>query len=281
VRVELDSQTPVALHNRKPTQSVGRRALTLLCLLLVAGYVLVPPLSPLAKARWVGYTICHQIPERSFSMAGVHLPLCARCTGTYLGIAIAFAAFALLGRLRAGEMPSKAMLVVMALFIITMGVDGLNSYLSLFARAPTLYVPHNWLRAATGSLNGIALSVIVLPVFNFTLWRRPLPIRPLANGWELVVIVLVAAVSVAALQSEPSWLLYPMALISAGGVLWMLTLVNTMILLIVFRRENQAQTWQEAAQPLLSGLTATLLELTVMGMLRYVLTGTLGWPLVL
>ena len=72
-----------------------------------------------------------------------------------------------------------------------------------------------------------------------------------------------------------------MALISAGGVLWMLTLVNTMILLIVFRRENQAETWPEAAQPLLCGLAATLLELTAMGVLRYTLTGTLGWPIAL
>jgi uncharacterized membrane protein len=117
--------------------------LTLLCLLLVIGYVLAPPLSPLTKARLVGYTICHQIPARSFSMGSVHLPLCARCTGTYLGVAIAFAAFALLGRLRAGEMASKGMLVAMGLFIAAMGVDGLNSYLSLFERAPRLYIPQN------------------------------------------------------------------------------------------------------------------------------------------
>ena len=279
--VELDSQAQIPLRNRQPTQSVGRRAVTLLCLLLVAGYVLVPPLSPLAKAHLLGYTICHQIPDRSFSMAGVHLPLCARCTGTYLGITITFAAFALLGRLRAGEMASKGMLIVAALFIVTMGVDGLNSYLTLLGRAPPLYVPQNWLRAATGSLNGIALSILVLPVFNFTLWQRPLPIRPLANGWELIGILGVTAAAIAAVQSEPSWLLYPVALISAGGVLWMLTLVNTMILLIVIRQENQAETWQEAAQPLLGGLAVTLLELTAMGALRYALTGTMGWPLAL
>jgi uncharacterized membrane protein len=258
-----------------------RRVLTLLCLLLFAGYVLVPPIAPLAKTRLVGYTICHQIPDRSFAMNGIHLPLCARCTGTYLGITISFLAFALLGRLRAGEMASKSMLIVMACFIVTMGADGLNSYLSLFEHAPTLYVPQNWLRAATGSLNGIALSVIVLPVFNFTLWRRPLPTRPLENVWELAGILSMTAVAVAAVQFEPSWLLYPMALISAGGVLWMLTLVNTMILLIAFRQESQVETWPEAAPPLLGGLAATLLELTAMGVLRYALTGTTSWPLAL
>ncbi len=28
--------------------------------------------------------ICHQRPERSFQRAGVHMPVCARCSGLYL-----------------------------------------------------------------------------------------------------------------------------------------------------------------------------------------------------
>jgi uncharacterized membrane protein len=274
--VELDSQTGALFRKRHV-----RRALALLCLLLVTGYVLVPPLAPLDKAHLVGYTICHQIPGRSFHMGGFRLPLCARCTGTYLGVAITFVALGLFGRLRSGEMPSKRMLVVLAIFILTMGLDGLNSYLSLFEGAPTLYAPRNWLRAATGSLNGIALSLIVLPVFNYTLWKRPLSTRPLRHAWELAAILAFTSAAIVTVQSEPSWLLYPIAMVSVGGVLGMLTLVNTMILLIVFRQENQAVTWREAVVPLLSGLTVTLLELTLMGVLRYTLTGTMGWPIAL
>ena len=32
----------------------------------------------------VGSVICHQIPERSFFLAGQQLPVCARCTGLYV-----------------------------------------------------------------------------------------------------------------------------------------------------------------------------------------------------
>ena len=32
-----------------------------------------------------GSIVCHQIPERSFHIAGVQLPVCARCTGLYAG----------------------------------------------------------------------------------------------------------------------------------------------------------------------------------------------------
>ena len=37
----------------------------------------------------IGSVICHQRPERSFFLHDRQLPVCARCTGLYLGAAIA------------------------------------------------------------------------------------------------------------------------------------------------------------------------------------------------
>ena len=42
--------------------------------------------------------VCHQRPERSFHVAGVQLPVCARCTGLY--VSGAAGALAALARLR-------------------------------------------------------------------------------------------------------------------------------------------------------------------------------------
>jgi uncharacterized membrane protein len=257
----------------------ARRILIAVFGLVILCYAFLTPLAPLDKADLVGYSICHQIPERSFHMDGHKLPLCARCTGTYLGIAVGFASLILLRRWRAGEMLSTWMIVIMVGFIGLMGIDGLNSYLSLWGTLPTLYTPQNWLRAATGSLNGIALTMIVWPIFNFTLWKSPPAIRPLKNVWELLAIVTVVGAVVTSVQTEPGWLLYPVALISTAGVLWMLTIVNSMILLILFRRDSLAESWRDVVIPLLSGLIATLLELTIMGSLRYWVTGTMEWPL--
>ncbi len=39
--------------------------------------------------RLVGSRVCHQRPERSFQTAGVRWPVCARCSGLYLGGAAA------------------------------------------------------------------------------------------------------------------------------------------------------------------------------------------------
>ena len=256
-----------------------RRGLVVFFALIVAGYLFLTPLAPLEKANLIGYSICHQIPERSFYMSGYRLPLCARCTGTYLGVAISFLWFAVLRRWRAGEMLPNWMIVVMVAFVGLMGIDGLNSYLSLWGNLPTLYTPQNWLRATTGSLNGIALSMIVWPIFNLTLWKNPSTTRPLKTAWELLGIVVIAGAVIGVVQSEPDWLLYPVALISTAGILWMLSIVNTMILLILFRRDSLAEHWRDAIVPLLAGLTVSLLELTLIGAVRYWVTGTMAWPL--
>jgi uncharacterized membrane protein len=45
----------------------------------------------------VGARICHQRPERSFHIAGVQMPVCARCLGLYVSGALG-AAIAWVGR---------------------------------------------------------------------------------------------------------------------------------------------------------------------------------------
>ena len=61
-------------------------ALTWLALLIVT------PLAPSSIATLMyaaGGVICHQLPERSFHLAGFQLPVCARCLGIYAGAAAA------------------------------------------------------------------------------------------------------------------------------------------------------------------------------------------------
>jgi hypothetical protein len=52
--------------------------------------VAAPQLSPSVAAfiYAFGSLICHQRPERSFHLAGAQLPVCARCLGIYMGVAI-------------------------------------------------------------------------------------------------------------------------------------------------------------------------------------------------
>ena len=36
----------------------------------------------------IGHVVCHQLPARSFHLWMTSLPVCARCTGIYLGAAV-------------------------------------------------------------------------------------------------------------------------------------------------------------------------------------------------
>jgi uncharacterized membrane protein len=58
--------------------------------------------APVALRSFCAF-ICHQRPERSFFVHGVQLPVCARCTGLYVGAALAVP----LALIAASSLPSR------------------------------------------------------------------------------------------------------------------------------------------------------------------------------
>ncbi len=62
----------------------------------------------------VGHFICHQRPERSFFIGGQQLPVCARCTGLYLGAALAIP-FGISAAIAASSRRNRRILLVAAL----------------------------------------------------------------------------------------------------------------------------------------------------------------------
>ena len=156
------------------TASPLRWVVVLLALVAVLAFLLLSPGGYLSKADMVGYAVCHRIHSHSFIMAGRQLPMCARCTGTFTGALVGLVGQALvLRRRRACEFPPAAILVVLVGFVLLMAVDGVNSYISLLPIGTSLYEPTNTLRLITGALNGLAMSAIVYPAINSTLWRDP------------------------------------------------------------------------------------------------------------
>ena len=237
--------------------------------LLLGLWLWKTPPGLLGKADATGYAICHRIDERSFHLGSRALPLCARCTGTFLGAVVGLTVMAALGRAHAGKFSPLPVIVVLVGFIGIMGVDGVNSYASLFPSLPHLYQPQNWLRLTTGMFEGIALIAIVYPIFNQTLWRNWEDRPPLANFRELGLMAVVAIAVIGLVLSDNPLALYPLALLSAGGVWLMLTLLNTIILLIVSRHENRAESWKAAVLPLVAGATLALAQIALVDAGRY------------
>ena len=107
-------------------------------LLVIATFLLAPPWTVLGKTKLVGYAICHQIGERSFHINGQQLPLCARCTGIYMGALAGFTLMWLMGRKRASLPPTSITLVFVS-FIVALGIDGINHQSSLLPGSPDSY----------------------------------------------------------------------------------------------------------------------------------------------
>lgn len=250
-----------------------RAAMLLLAALVVGLWLALTPSGLLGKADAVAYAVCHRIDARSFHIGERALPLCARCTGMHLGALVSTLFFLARGRGKAGMYPSRAMAVTLGLFALVWAFDGVNSYLTLFPGGPHLYEPNNLLRLATGLLLGVGLGTIVYATFNQSVWRAWNPEPALRGFGDLGMLLAIEAVVMLAVLTENPLLLYPLAIIGSLAVLAVLTSVYTVMILLFLKRENQADSWGELVFPMLGGLTIAILQVGLIDLGRFALTG--------
>lgn len=102
----------------------------------------------------LGALTCHQMYERSFSYKGYQFPVCARCTGIFVGNIVGIALYII---------NIKISIITGLALILIMAIDGL---LQLFKiKAST-----NKRRFITGILAGIGYICILVNIF-FYLWH--------------------------------------------------------------------------------------------------------------
>jgi uncharacterized membrane protein len=253
---------------------IGRPAAFLAAGVVLFAWLLATPAGLLGKADAIGYAVCHRIDLRSFHLGARTLPLCARCTGIYLGAILALAGYRVVGRGRAGAFPGRSVLGAFLIFGVLFAVDGVNSYLTFFPGMPHLYEPSNVLRLATGLVAGVAVGTLVHAGFQQNVWKDWRAEPPLRSLRELAVLLAGAAGVGALVLSDNPLVLYPLALISAVGVLIVLSSVYTVLVLIVQGRENRAVLWLDVARPGFLGLALAVAQIGALDSVRFALTGT-------
>ena len=153
----------------------------------------IAPLVALAAAGWVallisapilpgsisavlyglGSFICHQIPERSFHIAGFQLPVCARCLGLYAGAACGIGC---------GVWPARAVQAVRAFDAPTTrwlaGVAAAPTVITLVLEWAGLWDPSNVTRAIAGVPFGAVIGLVVMSALPTLHYGECVPPRP-------------------------------------------------------------------------------------------------------
>ena len=241
--------------------------------LLLVGWLLSVPPGLLGKADAVGYAVCHRIDLRSFHLGDRPLPLCSRCTGMYLGALLGLAFQELASGRRAG-LPSRRLMILLAVLAFAFAVDGLNSYLHLFPGAPSLYEPTNTMRLVTGTGMGLVVALFIYPAFNQSVWKAYDP-SPALSGWRPVISLLLLSLAIDWLVwIQNPFLLFLFGLISALGVMVLLTMVYTIFWLMLLKQENRSQRWSQLLLPLAMGFGTAMAQIAVLDLIRFALTGT-------
>jgi len=116
----------------------------------------------------IGAAVCHQLPDRSFHLWHRQMAVCARCTGIYVGAAIAAVVVALVRR-KGSRRRSPA-------FRASFGARARSSALLVAGLAPNVatvifewttgITPANWIRAAAGLALGAAVATVVIYEVN-------------------------------------------------------------------------------------------------------------------
>jgi uncharacterized membrane protein len=143
--------------------------------------LLIAPLAPTSLAALVyavGSVVCHQIPERSFHLAGFQYPVCARCLGIYAGAA-AVASIHLLGvlvvdsaqwRMLSPWAARRVFLVSAVPTLLTVGFEWIG-----------VWPGTNVVRAVAGVALGAAGALVVmsaLATLHYSACQRRRPIGP-------------------------------------------------------------------------------------------------------
>lgn len=249
-------------------------ALLILLLAFCSVWIAITPAGWWEKIRLLGYAVCHQIEARSFFIYKMQSPLCARCTGMYLGglLAIGFQAW----QGRKGKFPPTWVMVILGLLFLWFGVDGFNSFLHFFPNFTLGYQPSNLLRLITGTGVGLGIGVILTPLFNQTAWANWINRSFFEKWFAFPALLGIAGLMIWGVNSQNPAVLLLAIFVSGLSVLALLGAVHTVLALLILRRSNRQLRWKEMRLPILVGLNLAMMQILLTSTLRFWMTGTWG-----
>jgi uncharacterized membrane protein len=151
---------------------------------------------------WLGYAVCHQLPERTIHFGSQPLFVCARDTGLYAGFFLVLAAVVLPWRRERGGFPSRPWQAGMLACFLYFAVDALTSTLGWRAG-------NDVFRFTSGLLMGATAALLIGPMVNRLAWGAPRETRLLGSRAQAVALALSLAGACTVFLLHPAWLFRP------------------------------------------------------------------------
>ncbi len=245
-----------------------------LVIILLVWLHFTPP-GLLGKTDAVGYAVCHRITSHSFYFGDRPFSFCARCTGQYLGFLWGIIVYFTQAKKRSG-FPPRSILAFMGVLSLFYLFDGVNSVLHLYPGLQrwSLYEPDNILRLFSGLGIGIVISGILYPLIGQSIWRD-VSLKPAferLKGWGILFGGGVL-IGLLVLSGNPL-ILYPLILLTAAGLMLLLSLLYALIWIIFAKKDNSFTSWRELGWWGLAGIASALVQIAAIDFVRYQLTGT-------
>ncbi len=219
----------------------------------------------------IGSSVCHQIPSHSFINNGTQFPLCARCSGLYLGSAAGLIYLFSLGKRAA--LPDRITLALLALLFLAWAGDGINSLASEFLGRTFLYSTTNQIRLATGFGMGLVMSTALTTLFNTTVWKNPVKKPVLHSPWQTAAYAIVSLI-LGFMLTKGSFLMFRiLSYVSILTVLVIITALYTIFWILLLRKENTISTFSSLIIFLIAGFGTAISQIFLLNMMRSAIVG--------
>jgi len=140
-------------------------------------------------ANITGFSVCHQLPERSMLLGHIYMPVCCRCSGIYIGFFVSIFILFLMHKKRQSDMPPLYIIILSCVFIVSTFADGLLSYLGI-------YESNNIMRLVTGYLSGMGIAVIIYPIFIFQYFRSSEKVKIFEKYQNYIYFIIITAIAI-------------------------------------------------------------------------------------
>jgi len=166
--------------------------------------------------------VCHTLPDRTFRFGGEALPLCARCTGVYVGFLLTMIGLACT-RLRRRSVVSGGLLAFNIALIVLFAVCGFAGQYDALALS-------EYSRLLLGLSFGFAVAVFAFPLTRG--WLLRMDCRPWERGDRLRFLGLFAGLIAVSLAIRSGWgfLFWPVSLLGVAGLVGSHFLADVLVL---------------------------------------------------